>query len=67
MSDSIKYQSIKQIAEDQKYPFTLSMMRHYLLHRHSNGLGNAVRKIGKRIFVRMDLFDAWIEKQKGGV
>lgn len=68
MSDSIKYLSIKQIIESEKYPFTLPMIRHYLLHRHVNGLDKAVRKIGKRLFVREDLLDAWIEGQssKGG-
>lgn len=66
MDDKVRYQSIRQIAENPKYPFTLPMMRHYLLHRHSNGLASATRKIGKRIFIRMDLFDQWIEK-KGGI
>lgn len=65
MSDNVKYLSINQIAQDPRYPFTISMMRHYLLHRHVNGLNEAVRKIGKRLFVRMDLFDAWIEQQGG--
>lgn len=62
----MRYLSIKQIAEDQKYPFSIPMMRHYLLHRHKNGLEGAVRKIGKRLFIREDLFDSWIEEQKGG-
>jgi hypothetical protein len=65
MSDNIQYLSIKQIAENPKYPFTEPMLRHYLLNRHSNGLEKAVRKIGKRLFLRMDLFDQWIE-DKGG-
>lgn len=65
MSDDIKYLSINQVVQDPKYPFTVPMMRHYLLHRHANGLKKAVRKIGKRLFIRMDLFDAWIEQQGG--
>ena len=40
--------------------------RHLLLFRHKNGLGTAVRKIGKRLLVRSDLFDQWIEKHKEG-
>lgn len=62
------YRSIAQIAEDPNYPFTTAMLRHYLLHRHRNGLEKAVRKVGKRLFLRMDLFDKWIEDQssKGG-
>lgn len=65
--NDVKYMSIKQIVGDGKYPFTQPMMRHYLLHRHKNGLDQAIRKIGKRLFIRMDLFDEWIEQQKGGL
>ncbi len=69
MNDNIKYLSTKQVVDSGKYPFTLPMIRHYLLYRHVNGLDKAVRKIGKRLFLREDLFDAWIESQasKGGV
>lgn len=63
MSENIKYVTIKQIAEDSNYPFTMAMLRNHLLHRHKNGLSSAVRKIGKRLFMRIDLFNAWIENQ----
>jgi hypothetical protein len=63
--DKIEYVSLKQVADNSKYPFTMGQLRHYLMHRHKNGLDNAVRKIGKRLFLRMDLFDAWIEQQGG--
>jgi len=33
---------------------------------HQNGLQKAVRKIGKRLMFRVDLFDQWIEKQSAG-
>ena len=57
-----QYLSIKQI-EESNYPFTPGQMRHYLMMRHRNGLEGAVRKIGKRLYLRKDLFDAWIESQ----
>lgn len=63
MNDNIKYVSTKQIVDDPKYPFTMPMIRHYLLNRHKNGLEKAVRKIGKRLFIRIDLLDSWIENQ----
>lgn len=63
--DDYKYLSIKEIAKGGKYPFTMAMLRHYLLHRHINGLDQAVCKVGKRIFLRSDLLDRWIEKQRG--
>jgi hypothetical protein len=58
-----EYFSIQQIAESNCYPFTLGQIRHYLLMRHRNGLQKAVRKIGKRLYLRRDLFEAWIESQ----
>lgn len=64
--DKVEYVSLKQIAEDSHYPFTMGQLRHYLVHRHKNGLDAAVRKIGKRLFLRIDLFNAWIEQQAGG-
>ena len=44
-------------------------MRHYLIMRHKNGLEAAVRKIGKRLYLRNDLFQNWIESQsnQGGL
>lgn len=65
MSDH-QYLSVHQITESDRYPFTLGQMRHYLGMRHRNGLDVAVRRIGKRLYIRTDLFDAWIEKQSGG-
>jgi len=59
----IQYASVEQIVEDPKYPFSGPQIRHYLLHRHTNGLASAVRKIGKRLYIRTDLFDLWIEAQ----
>lgn len=45
MSDNVKYLSINQIVQDHKYPFSIGQLRHYLMHRHRNGLETAVRKI----------------------
>ncbi len=56
----------KEIPASEKYPFKIGQVRHFLLNRHKNGLAKAVRKIGKRLYVRVDLFDAWIEAQKEG-
>lgn len=57
------YWSPKQIATSGKYPLSMGQVRHLLLFRHRNGLQKAVRKIGKRLMLRVDLFDQWIEKQ----
>jgi hypothetical protein len=42
----------------------MGQIRHLLLNRHRNGLKDAVRKIGKRLLLRVDLLDQWIETQK---
>lgn len=57
------YLTPKQIVSSSQFPFTIGQMRHFLLHRHRNGLEAAVRKIGKRLVLRIDLFEAWIEGQ----
>lgn len=63
-----QYWSPQKIVGSGNYPFTMGQMRHLLLNRHRNGLQQAVRKVGKRLAFRMDLFDAWLEAQgnKGG-
>ncbi len=58
-----RYLCIKQIAGSNLYPFTEGQIRHYLIMRHRNGLEMAVRKIGKRLYLRQDLFEQWIETQ----
>lgn len=63
---NFQYWSPRQIVDSGKYPFTMGQIRHLLLYRHRNGLQAAVRKVGKRLMFRVDLFDLWIEEQKEG-
>jgi hypothetical protein len=58
------YQTPKQLAASGRYPFTIGQIRHLLLYRHRNGLQKAVRKVGKRLMFRIDLFEQWIEQQR---
>ncbi|MCC5832508.1 MAG: hypothetical protein JJU12_05640 [Chlamydiales bacterium] len=58
-----KYCTIKQIADDPTFCFTVPMLRYYVLHAHKNGLDPALRRIGRKVLVRRDLFIEWIEKQ----
>lgn len=60
----IEYLSPKQIVECCKYPFSMGQVRHILLYRHKNGLSKAVRKVGRCIIIRKDLWEAWLEEQK---
>jgi len=63
MTDNFIYLNVKQVIENPKYPFTKGQINYFLLNRHKNGLEDAIRKIGKRIYLRSDLLDFWIEKQ----
>jgi len=65
MNDQI-YCTVKQIASDQTFCFTVPMLRYYILHAHKNGLKPAIRRIGKKVLIRKDLFIAWLEKQARG-
>lgn len=58
-----RYCTIKQIASDSSFCFTAAMLRYYVLHAHKNGLANALRRIGRKVLIRRDLFIEWIEKQ----
>ncbi len=57
------YCTVRQIADDPAFCFTISMLRYYILHAHRNGLLTAIRRIGKKVLIRRDLFVLWLEKQ----
>lgn len=57
------YCTVQQIVDDPSFCFSESMIRYYILHSHKNGLRKALRKIGRKIVIRRDLFVAWIEEQ----
>jgi len=57
------YCTVKQIVADPIFCFTMPMLRYYILHAHRNGLAPALRRLGKKVLIRKDLFIAWIEKQ----
>ena len=59
------YVTVDQIVENPNYPFTKGQLRALLLSRNENGLDKCVRKIGKRLYIRKDLFDEWIEQHQG--
>jgi len=56
-----KYVSIKDIVNDEKYPFSMGQLRAFVTNRHKNGLATSIRKIGRRIYIREDLFDQWVD------
>jgi hypothetical protein len=57
------YCTIKQIANDSTFCFTVPMLRYYVLHAHRNGLSKAIRRVGRKVLIRRDQFIEWLEKQ----
>jgi hypothetical protein len=57
------YCTIKQIVSDPTFCFTEPMLRYYILNAHKNGLAPALRRIGRKVLIRRDLFINWLEQQ----
>lgn len=57
------YNTVKQIADDPIFCFTIPMLRYYVLHAHKNGLAPAIRRLGRKVLIRRDLFVKWLENQ----
>ncbi len=58
------YCTVKTIASDPCFCFSVGMIRWYIMHAHKNGLNKCIRRVGRKVLIRRDLFIEWIEKQK---
>lgn len=56
---NIEYMLVEETS--RLYPISLGTLRTLLAHRHDNGLDICVRKIGRKLLIRRDLFESWIE------
>jgi|FreactTroBogLake_1042271.scaffolds.fasta_scaffold24669_5 hypothetical protein len=65
MINMLKWMSLNQLLADGKYPFTRGQMRSFMMAKNTNGLNKVIRKIGKIVYFRIDLFEEWIESHKG--
>jgi len=57
------YNTVSQLSEDPAFCFSKASLRYYILHAHKNGLSKAIRRVGRKLLIRRDLFVAWIEEQ----
>lgn len=57
------YRTLRQIAEDEDFPFTVPMLRYYVLNAEHNGLAPVLRKLGKKVLFRRDLLVEWLESE----
>lgn len=51
--------TVAQICEGT--PFTENTVRWWVFHSQSNGLAHALIRIGRRVYIDADAFDAWID------
>jgi len=59
----MKLMTLKQTSE--KHPaFTVQAIRWQLHKRSGSGLSKATVKVGRRIYVDSEAFDAWLESQR---
>lgn len=46
------------------YPaFTMGGLRHLIFNEKSNGFSICIRRIGRKIFIDLELFEIWIDSQ----
>lgn len=58
------YLTVKQVAVKHS-AFSESSIRYYIFHEKTNGLSNAIRRIGRKILINESLFLEWLESHKG--
>ena len=56
-----KYLTINDLANDERYPLTLGTIRSLIRHRKTNGLIKAVVQIGRRVYIKAELFEEWLD------
>lgn len=50
----------------QIYPaFTVSSLRYLIFNRKTNGFDKCICRVGRKIVIDVDLFEAWIDEKQG--
>ena len=57
-----KLRTVSQLA-DLNPAFTEPSLRWLIFNARSNGLDQAITRIGRRVYVDLDKFDRWIKQQ----
>jgi len=58
----IKWASVKQLT--QLYPFSEPSIRYWLFNSKQNGLEKCLRRIGAKLLINLEQFDAWIDSHQ---
>ncbi len=57
--------TVKQFAN--KHPaFSEASLRYHIFHEKTNGLGIAIKRVGRKILIQEEAFFNWIEGLQGG-
>ena len=54
--------SVTQFAAES--PFTEAQLRWWIFNASTNGLQSAVVRIGRRVYIDVDAFGAWVDQQQ---
>ncbi|WP_108473180.1 DNA-binding protein [Rhodanobacter thiooxydans] len=54
--------SVTQFAAES--PFTEAQVRWWIFNAATNGLQSAVVRIGRRVYIDVDAFSAWVDAQQ---
>lgn len=58
--------TVKQTAE--LYPaFSVPSLRWLIFNEKNNGFSACLRRLGRKILIDLDQFEAWVDAQQGGV
>lgn len=52
----------REIPDMERYSFTYWQLRVLLNNKKKNGLDKIMRKMGRLVFIRLDQFEEWLEK-----
>jgi hypothetical protein len=59
-----RFATVNQTSEI--YPaFTVASLRYLIFHRKTNGFDKCIFRIGRKVLIDVDLFEAWIDEKKG--
>ena len=58
-----RFATVNQTSEI--YPaFTVASLRYLIFHRKTNGFDKCIFRIGRKVLIDVDLFEAWIDERK---
>lgn len=61
LDDEALYVRVRDIAKMERYPFSETQLWNHMKKRSENGLSSCVRRVGCSVFLRLDLFEKWLD------